>query len=147
MIPVREIETGAADWPGFSAFSEGLKDSGWQDGKNLRILWRAADGNHMTIPAPVSSCEPRRRDLASGAGLRYAANCNEVDPDRGPGAYAIVAEGYASRSRIRRQRDRHRDGSRQSHGKMLSLLKEASPRKKRVAVVGQAAIGPRASIP
>ena len=44
-VPVKHLELGAASpFRGSAEFVMGLRELGWEDGRNIRLIWRSAEG-------------------------------------------------------------------------------------------------------
>ena len=136
-----DIERGTATWPGFAAFVEGLRERGWEDGKNIRIVWKSAEGMHPRLPDLANELVHAGVDVivAAGPGANAAANTTRSIPIVTAGSYAPTASGLAeSLARPGRNVTGLALDPTNPMPKMLSLLKEAAPSTAAVAVVGQA---------
>ena len=140
-VPLSEVEA----YPPSRALVQGLREKGWVEGRNLRIVWRSAEGNPERVPQLVEELVRIPVDVLVGAGNDMAVESVKRFPSLPvvlPSADFPVESGLvASLSRP--------GGSitgvsnwvgRSLNAKRLSLLKEAVPGLTRVAFLGPAAI-------
>jgi putative ABC transport system substrate-binding protein len=135
-VPMEDVET----YPPSRALVEGLREKGWVEGRNARIVWKSAEGRPERIPALVEELLRIPVDVLVGAGNDMAAESVKRSPSIPvvlPSADFPVESGLvASLSRP--------GGSitgisnwvgRSLNAKRLALLKEAAPELKRVALL------------
>lgn len=138
VLPKAVLEN-AAD-PRIAAFVEALRQRGWQDGKNIRIVWRTAEGDaarHFDIVRELVQM-PVDVIVAFGPALDAAARATKTIPI--VGYYTdFVGSGYAASlarpgGNVTGLTAFHDDGG---VTKQLEFLKKLSPAVRRVGVVKQ----------
>jgi putative ABC transport system substrate-binding protein len=140
-IPLPELEAGTSTHPGYVLFMEGLRSLGWQDGRNIRVVSRSAEEQYHRLPQLAAELVQMGVDVivAFGPGVDAAVRATKTIPIVMVTYYGPVETGIA--------RSLARPGlnvtgltvstGAQQHQRQLSLLKEISPRIRRVAIVSQ----------
>lgn len=139
--PVSELEKGSSSrFPGVVAFVEGLRILGWHDGRNVGIVWRSAEDQYDRLPRLAAELTRIPVDVivSFGFGVEAAARATKAIPIVGLHPEP-VERGYAeSLARPGRNVTGLTSASAGlAYQKQLALLKEASPRMSRVALVAQ----------
>ena len=124
--------------PGFrEAFSEGLRDSGYQDGKNVRIDWRLADGRDDRADAIARELVDLKVDVIVASlsqAVRAAQKATRTIPIVMAPAGDPVAQGFvASLARPGGNISGVTGGD--LSGKRLELLQEFVPRLRSVSLL------------
>ncbi|MCW5593149.1 MAG: ABC transporter substrate-binding protein [Burkholderiales bacterium] len=140
-VPQAEMEAGTATHPAVTEFVTGLRKLGWIDGKNVRIVWKSAEGEYGRLPQLAEELAGMPVDVivAFGGGVNAAARATRTIPVVMVTYYSPVEEGLAAS--LARPGGNVTGtvlvaGGREQHNeKRLSLLKEAVPRIARIAFV------------
>jgi putative ABC transport system substrate-binding protein len=123
------------------AFREGMRDRGYVEGKNISIEYRWAEGKLDRLPELVAELVSLKVDLivvASGQAVRAAKQATTTIPIVMAISGEVVATGIiASLARPGGNITGVTVYSPEVSGKRLELLKEAFPKVRRVAVLGE----------
>lgn len=143
-FPRAELELGtASSYPEVVAFVEGMRALGWHDGKNIRMVWRSAEGRQFERhPGFVDEMVRMPVDVIVGfaEGVDAAASATRTIPIV-MGAYEHPVERGLVQSLPRPGRNITGVASSVDPNvlqKSLALLKEAVPRISRVCLVSRA---------
>lgn len=142
-VPLADLEKGTSSHPAAVEFLAGLRKLGWEDGRNVRIVWKSAEGRYDRLPQLAEELVRIPVDLiiAFGPGVDAAARATKTIPILMGGYYAPVENGLAkslSRPGGNVTGVTLRAGEANQHiQKRLSLLKEVSPSLSRVTFVPQ----------
>ena len=139
-VPARELAGDAPESPFARALIEGLRDKGWQSGRNVRLVWKTSEGRHERIPALVDELIGMRIEVLVASGNDMAAAAVKRSPALpvvlGSSDYPVenglaksLARPGGSVTGLTNWVDRSLDAKR------LSLLKEAVPRATRIAMM------------
>lgn len=124
--------------PERQAFLDGLRELGWEEGRNLRIEYRSANWNRELLPDLADELVDRRVDLivAVPGTIEAARQATKTIPIVVPGA-GDPTEGGLVASLARPGGNITGTGwsTKDVAGKRLQMLKEAIPRLSRVAVL------------
>lgn len=137
-IPRRELELGVDE--NVAAFVDALRKTGWRDGENVRFIWRSAEGRMDHHPALAAELVGMRVEVIVGGdnAMEAAARATKTIPIVAYAMYNPVENRYA---RSLAHPGGNVTGVANAAGaelqKALSLLKEVSPRIRRVALVAQ----------
>ncbi len=134
--------------PNLAAFQEGLRVLGWQDGKNIVLERRGADGHPERYPALATELVNARVDVILAAGgstsLQAARNATKIIPivmvasSRDPVREGLINSFARPGGNITGIVTIPAEGG----GKLLELLKESVPSISRVGVIWDATIRP-----
>jgi len=122
--------------PAALIIENGLRELGWVDGKNMRIVWRSAEGRAERLPAIMDEVVAMNVDVivAFGQGVVAAAEKTRSIPI----VMGVIGSMPAQASLSHPTRNitglTLAEGS-ALDGKRLALLKEIAPRASRVAIV------------
>lgn len=128
---------------GFVGFREGLRDLGWQEGRNIRIVWKSAEGRydrHLKLAEELTRV-PVDVIVAFGPGVDAAARVTKTIPIVMGTHYRPIEAGLAQSLAHPGGNVTGLIGVVEAEGgipKQLQLLKQASPRITRVALITQA---------
>ena len=95
--PLSDLENGSSANPQVVAFVDGLRSLGWQDGKNIRIVWRSAEGQYSRLPQLADGLARMPVDVivAHGQGVYAAARATKTIPIVMVTGYSPVEDGLA----------------------------------------------------
>lgn len=124
------------------AIRDGLRERGWVEGRNVRILWRSLEGQFDRGPAVIEEFVQLPVDVIVTFG-----NLLPAEAKRRTTKIPIVMGTSSDPARNRLVDSLARPGGnvtglsfdigRELHGKTLALLKQAAPHVSRVAILGQ----------
>lgn len=140
-VPLSDLEKGTSSHPAVVEFLAGLRKLGWQDGRNVSIVWKSAEGRYDRFPKLAEELVLMEVDVivAFGGGVTAAARATKSVPIVKATFYSPVESGLArsmSRPGGNVTGTTLRAGDREQHNlKRLALLKEAAPHVSRVAFV------------
>ena len=141
-IPRKYLELGlASPDSSIAAFVKALDEAGWQEGRDVQFVWRSAEGRMDRHPAIASELVRMPVDLLVGGddAMVAAAHATRTIPIVAYAMYNPVENRFAASFA---KPGGNITGIANSAGaeleKALSLLKETSPRIRRVALVAQA---------
>lgn len=138
-IPLPELRRGASSpHPNVRLFVEGLRKFGWEEGRNIEIVWRSAEGHMERHPQLAEELVRMPVDVivAFDEGVNAAASATKTIPIvMGGYSGAVVGRHAESLARPGRNITGNALTAAPSGPKMLALLKEASPGIARVALV------------
>lgn len=140
-VPLAELEQGTSSHPAVVEFLAGLRKLGWQDGRNVNIVWKSAEGRYDRLPKLAEKLVLMEVDVivAFGGGVTAAARATKSVPIVMGTFYSPVESGLArsmSRPGSNVTGTTLRAGEREQHNlKRLALLKEAAPHASRIAFV------------
>jgi putative ABC transport system substrate-binding protein len=120
------------------AIREGLEKLGWVDGRNVRLLWRSAEGNFDNLPSIFAELAAIPVDVivAIGPGASAAAKSTSTVPIVvAISAGALGTAFVQSLARPNRNLTGLTFEARELEGKRLDLLKQVVPKATRVAML------------
>jgi putative ABC transport system substrate-binding protein len=137
--PLRELDNVASRNPGAAALVDALRALGWSEGKNIQFVWRSAEGRFGRLPSLAEELVQARVDVivASGVAADAAARATKVIPIVMASHHGPVPSLADSLARPGRNVTGLTQGVGTEVQKQLGLLKQASPRVSRVALVVQ----------
>lgn len=62
-VPLSELLDRANPNPAAAAIAEGLRERGWEEGRNILLVWKSAEGDYSRWPALVDECLRERTDV------------------------------------------------------------------------------------
>src|SRR5205823_3881047 len=82
----------------YDAFTRGMRELGYVDGKNLVIEWRYADGDYTRLPALAAELVRLKVDLivTHGPGVRAAQRATSIMPIVAAAVADPVGSGFAA---------------------------------------------------
>jgi putative ABC transport system substrate-binding protein len=138
-IPLAELESGkSASFTSAVAFVEGMRALGWEEGRNIHIVWKSAESEMSRHPRLAEELVRMPVDLivSFSEGVDAATRATRTIPIVMGGHYQPVESGYA---KSLARPGGNVTGVVQSAGaefqKTMALLKEASPGVSRVAFI------------
>lgn len=136
--PTEDVDGSSERDPGTEAFRGALREMGWEEGRNLEITWRTAQGEGERLGAHFEEARSRGLDLVVVTGNRGLQESRARGFSR-----PVVTTQSTTPVELGLVRSIARPGGnitgmvgfgeRALYGKRLSLLKEADPRVRRVA--------------
>jgi len=138
-VPRAHLELGeASPFPGSAQFTAGLRQLGWENGRNLRVFWRSAEGQARNYPPIVSELVRMPVDVIVGGDEAVVASA-KATRSVPIVAYSIdrpVESGYAeSLARPGRNLTGISNSGHVELQKPLQILKESCPGLRRVGLV------------
>ena len=139
-VPLSDLVNRTGFHPAAKLFEEGLRERGWEDGRNVRIVWKSAEGSLQRLPALAQDLVDARVDVivAFGPGvLASVAKTRTIPIVMGViGSYDGPAEiGSMGRPAMNVTGTTLEVGAAMD-GKRLALLKRTWPALTRVAFLG-----------
>jgi putative ABC transport system substrate-binding protein len=140
-IALAELDQGTSTNPAFVEFVAGLRKLGWQEGRNIRIVWRSAENQLGRLPQLARELVSASVEVivAFGPGADAAARATKEIPIVMATYYSPVEAGLA-RSLAKPGGNVTgillAAGNEQSIQKRLALLKEAAPGIARIGWLG-----------
>jgi ABC-type uncharacterized transport system substrate-binding protein len=133
-VPLRELIGRVRSIPAAGLFEDGLRERGWEDGRNVTLVWQSAEGRYDRLPALAAELVAMPVDVivAFGAGVTAAGKATRTIPV--VGVFGSLGEAWPSRIPPNITGVTLEVGS-GFNAKRLSLLKELSPGVSRVAFV------------
>ena len=138
--PLSDLVNRTGSQPAAKLFEEGLRERGWEDGRNVRIVWKSAEGSTQRLPALAQELVDARVDVivAFGPGVVASVAKTRTIPIvmgaignfDGPPQLGTMAQPAMNVTGTTLEVGATMDGKR------LALLKRTSPAVTRVAFVG-----------
>jgi putative ABC transport system substrate-binding protein len=119
------------------AIREGLEKLGWVDGKNIRILWRSAEGKYDRLASIFEELAaiPVDAIVAIGPGTSIAAKATSTVPIVMAVSAGVLGPFTTSLSRPDRNLTGLTFEAGELEGKRLEILKQAVPKATRIAIL------------
>lgn len=137
-IPVADLSGTSPTFPGARVLLESLRQQGWVDGGNMKILWRSAEGDLARMPAIVDELVAKRVDVLAVSGnpqIQAALAKTRTIPivmmiSTAPVKAGLVASLTTPGGNVT---GLYSEPDATLNGKRLELLKRAAPQTMRVA--------------
>ena len=137
-IPAADL-SGPKAHPLSAAFAAGLREAGWEEGRNLEILWRSAEGKAERRPSLIDEYLRAKVDV-----IVVSSNVQALEAKERTRQVPIVVVGLYSPVELGVVKSLARPGENVTglaadtglglDGKRMSLLKQAAPKVSKVAV-------------
>ena len=138
--PLADLVKRTASHPAAKLFEEGLRERGWEDGRNVRIVWKSAEGSVERLPALAQELVDARVDVIVAFGPGVVASVAKTRTI--PIVMGAIAGydgspqlGTMARPALNVTGTTLEAGATMD-GKRLAILKRISPAVTRVALVG-----------
>lgn len=137
--PLADLVNRTRTQPAAKLFEEGLRERGWEDGKNVRIVWKSAEGSLQRLPALAQELVDARVDVivAFGPGVLAAMSKTGTIPIvmGAMGSYGGAPQVGTLARPAMNVTGTTLEADAGIDGKRLALLKRMSPAVTRVALL------------